>query len=101
MYFSEGLMLVKVEMRHNGDARTPRKYRTKSLSANMFVCDNTDKEAHRHWRLRRKEIGRSKERGTLIVYEYTNARQTHVDSVLRRRYRPQNVRWEREKEEER
>lgn len=45
MYFSEGLMLVKVEMRHNGDTRTPRKYRTKSLSANMFVCDNTGMEA--------------------------------------------------------
>lgn len=39
--------------------------------------------------VRRKEIGRSKERGTLIVCEYTNARQTRrFDS---RRYRPQNV----------
>lgn len=52
MYFSEGLMLVKVETRHNGDTRTPRKYRTKkNLSANMSACEDTDKETHKRGRL--------------------------------------------------
>lgn len=37
-------MLVKVETRHNGDTRTPRKYRTKNLSANVSACEATDEQ---------------------------------------------------------
>lgn len=79
MYFSEGLMLVKVEMRHNGDTRTPRKCRTKkSLSANMSAYDNTDKEAHRHEGPDERRLGGArKEEHSLCTNTLTLDR--HVD----------------------
>lgn len=57
MYFSEGLILVKVETRHNGDTRTPRKYRTKNLSANVSACEDTDEEIHERGRLDERRLG--------------------------------------------
>lgn len=88
MYFLEGLMLVKVETRYNGDTRTPRKCRTKkSLSANMSACEDTDEETHRPDE--RRLGGARKEEHSLC--ENTLTLDRHVDSVLRRRYRPQNV----------
>jgi len=91
MYFSEGLMLVKVEMRHNGDARTPRKYRTKSLSANMFVCDNTDKEAHRHGGSDERRLGGArKEEHSLCTNTLTLDRhmsiQFYVDDTVHKMF---------------
>ncbi|KAL0104545.1 hypothetical protein PUN28_017342 [Cardiocondyla obscurior] len=63
MYFSEGLMLVKVETRHNGDTRIPRK----NLSASLSACGDTDEKIRKRggW-VRRKEIGRA-QAGALIV----------------------------------
>lgn len=51
MYFSEGLMLVKVEIRHNGDTEDTEKIE-KSLSAN--VCG---------WEYRPKDTGKDRRKG--------------------------------------
>lgn len=53
MYFSPGLMPLKVEMRHNRDTRIPRKYRRKRRrrkSSRANVCVRLYK------RTRREEI---------------------------------------------
>lgn len=84
-------MLVKVETRHNGDTRTPRKYRTKkSLSVNVSACEDTDEGTHRPDE--RRLGGARKEEHSLC--ENTLTLDRHVDSVPRKRYRPQNVRRE-------
>lgn len=87
-------MLVKVETRHNGDTRTPRKYRAKkNLSANMSACEDTDEETHKQERPDERRLGGArKEEHSLCANTLTLDR--HVDSVLCRRYRPQNVRGE-------
>lgn len=87
-------MLVKVETRHNGDTRTPRKYRTKkSLSVNMSACEDIDEETHTQARGgldERRLGGAKKEEHSLCANTLTLDR--HVDSALRRRYCPQNGR---------
>lgn len=95
-------MLVKVETRHNGDTRTPRKYRTKNLSANVSACEDTDEQdTQARWDQTKGDWEeQGKEEHSLCANILTLDR--HVDSVLRRRYRPQNVRGrERRKEETR
>lgn len=86
-------MLVKVETRHNGDTRTPRKYRAKkNLSANMSACEDTDKETHKQERPDERRLGGARKEVPLSLCAYTLTLDRHVDSVLCRRYRPQNVR---------
>lgn len=83
MYFSEGLMLAKVEKQHNGDTGTPRKYERRSSSVDTFAYEYR-RGVHRR-EPKRKEIGRSEGEETMPLCANAPALGRYVDSVVRKR----------------
>jgi len=81
-------MLVKVE---TAQWRQGHRGSTEELELERVCVRRYRREDTQVWRVRRKEIGRraKKEEHSLCANTLTLDR--HVDSVLRRRYHPQNV----------